>query len=158
MKKVQRTALLLPVDNPAALLLPCSFAQVVMWLEALAAQKLPDPLRDASCRFTSQDGVWRETLRALGGPGHHTAAGAGSELDPDAVSRDQLKLAVANQENDKKLAAWAWRLVRAGATPGIQCHGSVHSVLVSYFMGGSTPYEALQQSSLARVQHAHAPT
>jgi len=121
-------------DN-AALLLPCSFAQVVMWLEALAAQKLPDPLRDASCRFTSQDGVWRETLRALGGPGHHTAAGPGSELDPDAVSRDQLKLAVANQENDKKLAAWAWRLVRAGATPGTQCHGRVLPVLFSYFMG-----------------------
>ena len=89
------------------------FAQVVMWLEALAAQKLPDPVRDPSCRFGPQEGVWKETLRGLGSSTRHGGS-ADSELDPDAPSRDQLRLALADREAGLKLAAWAWRLVRAG--------------------------------------------
>jgi hypothetical protein len=84
-----------------------------MWLETLASQKLPaDPVQlAASYRFGSQEGVWKDTLRGLGG---HGRPGADVELDPDAVSRDQLKLAVGDMQNEQRLAAWVWRLVRAG--------------------------------------------
>lgn len=94
---------------------PCRFAQVVMWLESLASQKLPqDPVQlAASFRFGSQEGVWKDTLRGLGG-GHSRQGLADTELDPDAVSRDQLKLARGDQQNEQRLANWVWRLVRAG--------------------------------------------
>ena len=85
-----------------------------MWLEALASQKLPqDPVQlAASYRFGSQEGVWKDTLRGLGGPGRQ--GGADVEFDPDAVSRDQLRVALGDQQNEQRLAAWVWRLVRAG--------------------------------------------
>lgn len=98
---------------------PRRFAQVVMWLESLASQKLPqDPVQlAASFRFGSQEGVWKDTLRGLGGGGGHSSRQGGvadTELDPDAVSRDQLKLARGDQQNEQRLANWVWRLVRAG--------------------------------------------
>jgi hypothetical protein len=86
---------------------------VVSWLEGLASQQLP---RDAvqlaaNFRFGAQDGVWKDTLRGLGGHSRHAAD---TELDPDAVSRYQLKLARGDQLNEQRLAQWVWKLVRAG--------------------------------------------
>lgn len=105
----------------------CRFAQVVMWLESLASQKLPqDSVQlGASFRFGSQEGVWKDTLRGLGG---HSRAVTDTEMDPDSVSRDQLKLARGDQGNEQRLAHWVWRLVRAGETlwlltPSISCTG-----------------------------------
>lgn len=84
-----------------------------MWLESLASQKLPqDSVQlGASFRFGSQEGVWKDTLRGLGG---HSRAVTDTEMDPDSVSRDQLKLAQGDQGNEQRLAHWVWRLVRAG--------------------------------------------
>lgn len=103
----------MPCRAVLCLCISCRFAQVVMWLETLASQKLPaDPVQlAASYRFGSQEGVWKDTLRGLGG---HGRPGADVELDSDAVSRDQLKLAVGDMQNEQRLAAWVWRLVRAG--------------------------------------------
>jgi hypothetical protein len=86
---------------------------VVSWLEGLASQQLP---RDAvqlaaNFRFGAQDGVWKDTLRGLGGHSRHAAD---TELDPDAVSRYQLKLARGDQLNEQRLAQWVCKLVRAG--------------------------------------------
>jgi hypothetical protein len=60
--------------------------------------------------------VWKDTLRGLGGGAGSGSrqGGADTEFDPDAVSRDQLKLARGDQQNEQRLANWVWRLVRAG--------------------------------------------
>lgn len=111
---------LTPVPMPPTYPPTCRFAQVVMWLEALAAQQLPqDHVQLGSTyRFGSQEGVWNYTLRGQPAAGSKSAGGA--ELDPDAVSRDQLMLAVGDKQNEQRLAAWAWRLIRAGGSVALQ--------------------------------------
>jgi hypothetical protein len=89
---------------------------VVVWLEGLASQKLPqDPVQlAASYRFGSQEGVWKDTLRGLGGQGRQ--GGADVELDPDAVSRDQLELALGTRRRSSGwrpgCGAWCEQVTR----------------------------------------------
>lgn len=80
-------------------------AQVVCWLESLAAERLQEA---PPARFAHHEGLWRETLLT-------TSAAAGAmELDPDAPSRGKVRLAAGDFKGEERLAAHLWQLIRAG--------------------------------------------
>ncbi|KAF8067307.1 SRL1 [Scenedesmus sp. PABB004] len=83
-------------------------AQVVCWLESLAAQRLQDA---PGARFALHEGLWRETLLTTG---TGTGAGGAAELDPDAPGRGKVKLALGDRQGEERLAAQLWALLRAG--------------------------------------------
>ncbi|KAI8477109.1 MAG: 107-domain-containing protein [Monoraphidium minutum] len=86
-------------------------AQVVAWLESLAAQRLAaaPPLG-----FSAAEGVWRETLLLSRGGGGGGGGGGGVELDPDAPTRGVVALRGEDQRNEERLASQLWQLLRAG--------------------------------------------
>ncbi|WIA33136.1 hypothetical protein OEZ86_006287 [Tetradesmus obliquus] len=92
-------------------------AQVVCWLESLAAQQLQDA---PASRFAHHEGLWRETLLSFGltakGSSSLSAGGAAGviELDPDAPSRGKVKLSHGDFRGEERLASHLWQLIRAG--------------------------------------------
>ncbi|KAF6260753.1 107-domain-containing protein [Scenedesmus sp. NREL 46B-D3] len=99
-------------------------AQVVCWLESLAAQQLQEA---AAARFAHHDGLWRQTLLSFGSSksaaapesGTSASASAGAaggvlELDPDAPSRAKVKLSQGDLQGEERLALHLWQLIRAG--------------------------------------------
>lgn len=88
------------------LLLLCRCAQVVCWLESLAAQRLQEA---PPARFAHHEGLWRETLLTSS-----SSSTATLELDPDAPARDKARLAVGDVQGEERLAAHLWQLIRAG--------------------------------------------
>uniref|UniRef100_A0A383W4J3 Nuclear pore complex protein n=1 Tax=Tetradesmus obliquus TaxID=3088 RepID=A0A383W4J3_TETOB len=92
-------------------------AQVVCWLESLAAQQLQDA---PAARFAHHEGLWRETLLSFGltakGSSSLSAGGAAGviELDPDAPSRGKVKLSQGDFRGEERLASHLWQLIRAG--------------------------------------------
>ena len=89
----------------SAPLFPGRCAKVVSWLEALSAAKLSST---AGSRFYPNEGVWRETLLSSKG------LGGAPELDPDAPTRDKVRLSRTDQRTEERLAGYLWQLLRAG--------------------------------------------
>ena len=96
---------------------------MVSWLEARAAQQLSDA---PTSRFAQHEGLWRETLLTSAGATNWLAGRSSSsspadgsatvslELDPDAPSRDKIRLALGDRQGEERLAAQLWQLIRAG--------------------------------------------
>jgi hypothetical protein len=120
----------------------CRVAQVVCWLEALAAQQLQEA---PAARFAHHEGLWRETLLSFGlasktpaassaasTPGATgAAAGSVTELDPDAPSRAKVKLSQGDLRGEERLASHLWQLIRAGeAAEQVACRNMLRRTLI----------------------------
>lgn len=104
-------------------------ARVVAWLEAEAAGWLGGGSADWEAeggtgfgtRFAPSDGCWRETRNAVGttSSASDRADALVTELDFDAPSRQMKLLHPSNAEDERRLHAACFRLLRAGRLPAV---------------------------------------